>query len=102
MLSEDFDEIEDVTRIMRAGIGISIAREDRVFREESLVLADDNLFEIFDLTFVSGSPETALARPTNIVLTERAAERYFGSEDPIGQTLLFMGQMDVTVAAENV
>jgi putative ABC transport system permease protein len=32
-------------------------------------------------------------------LTERAAERYFGDEDPLGQTLNLMDQVDVAVTA---
>lgn len=37
--------------------------------------------------------------PTNLVMTERAASRYFGSQDPIGQTLSLMGQADLKVVA---
>jgi len=96
LLAEDFPEIEDITRIMTAR-GITVAREDVQFREEGMVFADHNLFEFFDLKFVNGDPDTALENPTNVVLTQRAAERYFGSENPVGQTLNFMGQIDVNV-----
>ena len=33
------------------------------------------------------------------MLTERAADRYFGSDNPIGQSLNLLGQVDVTVTA---
>ena len=63
-----------------------------------MVIADPNVFEFFNLEFVSGDSDSALAGPLDIVLTERAAERYFGNEDPIGQTLNLMDQADVMMA----
>jgi len=98
LMKEDFAEVEDIVRILDTG-GITLARGDIRTREEGLVVADPNIFEFFDLEFVTGNPESALANPTNIVMTERAAARYFGTEDPIGQTLLLMDQADVTVTA---
>jgi putative ABC transport system permease protein len=64
-----------------------------------MAIADPNMFEFFDLEFVDGDPATALQGPTNLVLTERAAERYFGNEDALGQTLNIMGQADLTITA---
>lgn len=98
LLKEDFPEIEDIVRILDAG-GVTLSRDDMKIREENIVVADPNVFEFFNLEFVSGDPATALARPTDIVLTRRAAERYFGNEDPIGRILNLMGQADVTVTA---
>ena len=98
LMKQDFAEVEDITRILPTG-GIALSRGDTKIREENMVIADPNVFEFFNLEFVSGSPETALARPTDIVLSERAVERYFGDEDPIGQTLNLMDQADVTVTA---
>ena len=97
LLKQDFVEVEDAIRIIATG-GAAVSRGDLRIREENLVLADPNTFEFFNLEFISGNAESALARPTNIVLTERAAERYFGDEDPMGQTLNLMDQADVTVS----
>ena len=98
LLKEDFAEIEDITRFLRIGRA-TIGRGDEVFTDDSVAIADSNVFEFFNFEFVSGDPDTALARPTDIVLTRAAALRYFGDEDPVGQTLRFMGQVDVTVTA---
>ncbi|MEL7045466.1 MAG: ABC transporter permease [Pseudomonadota bacterium] len=96
LLKEDFAEIEDVTRLLQPG-RISLSRADQTIVEEKLVIADSNVFEFFDLEFVQGNESLALASPVNIVLSERAANRYFGSTDPMGQTLNIMGQADLTV-----
>lgn len=98
LMRQDFAEVEDITRILSPG-GVALSRGDIKMRENELVIADSNVFEFFNLEFVSGDAESALARPTDIVMTERGAERYFGNEDPIGQTLNLMDQADVTVTA---
>jgi putative ABC transport system permease protein len=98
LLAEDFPEIEDVTRILAPG-RITLIRDGVSYNEERMAIADPNMFEFFDLEFIDGDPAGALAGPTNLVLTERAAERYFGNEDALGQTLNIMGQADLTVTA---
>ena len=60
-------------------------------------MADPNVFEFFDLEFVRGDAASALAGPVDIVLTESAAERYFGNDDPIGKQLFLMNQANVQV-----
>ena len=96
LLRQDFAEIEDIVRILATG-AVSLTRNESQFREENMVIADTNIFEFFNLDFVAGDASSALRNPTDIVITERAAERIFGSEDPMGQTLNLMGQVDVTV-----
>jgi putative ABC transport system permease protein len=98
LMKQDFAEVEDITRILQTG-GITLSRGEIKMRENEMVIADPNIFEFFNLEFISGDAESALARPTDIVLTERGAERYFGDEDPIGQTLNLMDQTDVTVTS---
>ena len=98
LIKQDFAEVEDATRILATG-GISLVRDEIQFREDNMVIADPNIFQFFNLEFVDGDPASALAGPLDIVMTERAVERYFGDEDPIGQSLNLMGQADVTVRA---
>ncbi len=98
LLLQDYPEIEDITRAMSTG-SIAMTIDEKTINDETMVIADSNIFDFFNLTFVSGDPATALAAPTNIVLSERAAKRYFGSEDPIGKTINDAGQADFTVTA---
>lgn len=98
LMEQDFPEIEAITRILRTG-GLAITVDDESFQDESLAIADTNVFDVFDFTFVEGNPETALDDPSSIVMTRRAAERYFGDEDPLGKTLLIAGQIQGNVTA---
>ena len=55
--------------------------------ESGLVYADSNLFDVFSFRLIEGDPATALQRPYTVVLSERMARKYFGSEQPVGKTL---------------
>ena len=49
--------------------------------------ADLGFFDLFSFPLIAGDPGTALDGPNSIVLSKRLAQRLFGSEDPMGQTL---------------
>ena len=68
------------------------------------MFADSTFFQVFDFPLLRGNPNTALVAPFSIVLTEDAAQQYFGDEDPIGQRLRMEGENDLTVTGvmENV
>ncbi len=69
--------------------------------------ADPGFFELFSFPLIAGDPGTALDVPNSIVLSKRLSQRLFGSDDPMGQTLLLGGSgisrdFIVTGVAENV
>jgi putative ABC transport system permease protein len=97
LLQQDFPEIEDTVRILRTG-PVAVTRDDQQVRELNMVIADPNLFSFFGIELTAGNPETALADPGTLVISERAAARYFGNEDPIGRQLTIAGRMPVTVS----
>ena len=69
---------------------------DEHFYEPGLE-ADAYLFEVFTFPMRIGHPETALAEPNTIVLTQSLAEKIFGDENPMGKTLTFQNQEAYTV-----
>jgi len=75
-----------------------IRREEVMFREPTVLFAEPTFFEIFSFELERGNEATALTRPYSIVLTRELAKKYFGSEDPVGQTLTtFSNDQDFTV-----
>jgi putative ABC transport system permease protein len=75
-----------------------VQREDRLYREDAVIFAPTALFDLFSFRLVRGDEATALAEPNTVVLTREMAQKYFGSEDPIGQTLtMFSGSVELTV-----
>jgi len=52
-----------------------------------VMMADEDLFRMFTFTVVKGNASNPLGKLTDVVLTEDAAKKIFGNEDPIGKSL---------------
>ena len=48
---------------------------------------ESTFFDIFSFPFIQGNAQTALESPGSIVLTETAATKYFGNDNPLGKNL---------------
>lgn len=85
VFKEQYPEVRHITRycyrswIFRYG--------DKLFNENG-ALVDADFLKVFTFPLVKGTPETVLESRESIILTERAAARYFGTQDPIGKSLL--------------
>ena len=53
---------------------------------------DPEFFNVFGYKLESGNPETALKDPYSVVITYKAAEKFFHGLDPIGKDLVLDGQ----------
>lgn len=67
------------------------------FEEDDIFFASTEFFDVFSFPLVRGSTATALEQPFTVVITPELAKKYFGDEDPIGQTLRLENQIDVEV-----
>ncbi|MCE7995765.1 MAG: FtsX-like permease family protein [Roseivirga sp.] len=90
-LRSDVPEFEEVTRLQSPGRQLVSYQSDTgnpvLFRESSILIAEQNFFNIFSFPLLKGSPDQALLNPLSVVITEEIALKYFGDEDPIGKTL---------------
>ena len=57
------------------------------------------MFEVFQFPVVSGRLDGALDRPDTLVLTRKIAEKYFGSENAVGKTLVYNNEHAMVVMA---
>jgi len=60
---------------------------DRQFKEEKLMLADPNFFDIFSIPLVEGDSKTALVEPNSIVITKEMENKYFGAATGLNKML---------------
>ena len=58
-----------------------------VFFEDGVLFTDANVLEVFNFPLSQGDPKTAFLEPFSIVITEAVAQKYFGKQNPMGQTL---------------
>jgi putative ABC transport system permease protein len=68
-----------------------VKQGDKVFNE-GLNFADENFFQFFDFELIAGSAD--LSDHKFVVIGEEMALKYFGTDDPIGQTLIFYADTD--------
>jgi putative ABC transport system permease protein len=94
-LTADYPRIEATARVRVMNENAAISHGDRAVRLLA-VAADPEFLDVFDFTFLRGSRD-ALREPRSVVLTEEAAQRLFGDEEPIGQTVSLGGIVDGTV-----
>ncbi|MGH7496485.1 MAG: ABC transporter permease [bacterium] len=102
-LVRDYPEIARALRFRHLDRSL-LGHGDRRFYEEGGLYADSTLFEVFSFPLIQGDPKTALARPNTVVLTEAMAQKYFGDENPIGNSLTLnnKSELQVTGVMKNV
>ncbi|MEK7256695.1 MAG: ABC transporter permease, partial [Bacteroidota bacterium] len=95
LLKNDFPDIEQATRLLQNGV--AVRRGEARYVEDNLFFAEPNVFEVFDIPLVAGNPQTALAEPFSVLLSETTAKKYFGEEDPANQMLKADSGFDLKV-----
>ena len=93
---EKIPEIVEQTRINRLS-RILFRKDEKVFYESSVAGVDSGFFKMFTLPLLLGNPETVLEAPNSVVLTESMAKKYFGNEDPLGQSITMENRMQFNV-----
>ncbi|MEQ9441592.1 MAG: FtsX-like permease family protein [Cyclobacteriaceae bacterium] len=86
-LEENYTEVEHAVRFIDAGRELfENSERDVRFYEEDFYYVDSSVFEVFTFPLLAGNPGTALNEPNTAVVTQSTAKKYFGNEDPIGQS----------------
>jgi putative ABC transport system permease protein len=86
-LKADIPEIQYSSRFI-VGNNTLLGVDDKYFAEEEFFWTDNEFFQIFTFDFILGSARTILNNPTDIVISESIAKKYFGDKDPLGQTVI--------------
>src|SRR5437879_2788906 len=87
--------LEAVARALQLG-PLAVATDDRSM-DLYAAAVDPEFVRIFDLNFVAGEAAEALSASRDLVLTERAAERLFGTHEAVGRHVLLQNRTDLTV-----
>ena len=89
LMRENIPQFAHVVRIYERTVTVS--HGDTSFEAQSLV-TDENFFQLFTFPLIQGEPKTALTNPNSIVLTQSAAQKYFGQNDVLGQEISIRGK----------
>lgn len=85
VFAASFPEIESGVRM--TDYNLVIRHNNKQYEERRVMFADSTFFQLFSFPILSGDARTALNGPNKIMLTAASARKYFGSQDPVGQTL---------------
>jgi putative ABC transport system permease protein len=92
-------ESSAVEAMARLHLGEGRLRQGATAARERFYWADPDIFKLLPLPPVAGDLQAALLRPDALVLSRSMARKYFGTDAPLGQTLLLDEKDPFTVAA---
>jgi len=88
-MKEAIPAVEQYARLLKHEFGQSafVTAGENKLVETKLFWADPGLFEIFDIQAVAGDLKTSLSQPNTVALSRSTAVRYFGTSNPVGQSI---------------
>lgn len=87
---KEIPEVEKATRYFHHNFGSMafVSTENENFTEHSLFFADPEFLDIFTIPILKGAAKSKLLdRPGTVIISERAAKKYFDTAEPVGQVL---------------
>ncbi len=84
-IMNDYPEVENMGRINP--YTLSVEGSDKNSFSEQIHFVDTSFLQIFTYPLKQGDPKTALAEPRSLILSDVAAKRFFGDDDPINKIL---------------
>jgi putative ABC transport system permease protein len=93
-LKERYPEVQGFCRILMTRVSLRNPLSDVAFNENRFAFADENFFQFFSFPLKQPSQGVSvLKEPLSLVLTPAAAVKYFGTDDPVGKTLVLNGEV---------
>jgi putative ABC transport system permease protein len=97
ILKEEYPEIVEVTRVRTRGYPSAVRQGDITFYEQRFFFTDPSFLSMFSYELSAGNPKTALTNRNSVVVTRKAAQKYFGDQDPVGKILRWNNTQDLEV-----
>lgn len=94
LLKESIPGIEDYVRLVQRAHTLSYGERSRV---EWACFADTSILSVLTFPMLRGDPASALRTPRSVILTEAAADRYFGDENPLGKLMVLNDAISLEV-----
>ena len=86
MIKDHYPEVEDHLCLNFGGMS-QITVGETIYDPITLIFAEASFPRFFPYQTLAGNLEEALTEPNKIALTEATAQRFFGKENPIGQSI---------------
>ena len=73
------------------------AKVNRRLFDEAADVVDPDFFTLIRLPFIQGDPRTVFDTPNSVVISKATAEKFFGTAQVLGRTVLLAGKYAMTV-----
>lgn len=90
-MPKEFPQIEEMVRLAPFRHTALKAGENK-FYSDRVFATDSNFFKVFGLGLIYGDSENALKRPFSAVISMSLAQKCFGKNNPVGQTIMISGE----------
>ena len=100
-MQEEFPEVLKATKVESERVVMEYG--EHRFAENLIYYVDPAFLEIFSFPLIAGNSERALVEPNCLLISKDMAEKYFGQENPVGQTI-YVDDTDyqITGVLENI
>ncbi len=93
LLKEELPEVEAFVRFSpNTGPKKVKVGDQQIAKQENVLSVDPHVFDVFSYRLTEGDAATALADAHNVVLTQSTAEKYFGTQSPMGKEIVIEGE----------
>lgn len=94
-IRELYPEVKKIGRVFRYRATVIFG--DRKFYEERMYFAESQIFDIFDIKFIAGSPSSGISSANCAFISESYSRKYFGESDPMGKTISVDKEMSFVI-----
>ncbi len=89
-LMDQYPEVEGYLRMGDSHSTSNLIKfNDKTIRLNHVWLVDSTFFTMLSFPLVYGTPNSVLKNPNDLVLTQSAANRLFGHENPVGKSVIY-------------
>jgi len=92
VVEEYFPEVANSTRLSPARVTV---KTEKNLYNERILMVDKNFFEVFSFPLLTGLASTVFSQENSLILSEEHAQKYFGKNNPIGQTLTIISGQEM-------
>lgn len=88
-IKDNYEGVTDIASYLQWGMPTSIyyERADKIILTEEILWAEPSLHDVIAIDLIQGDKTTSLKEPNNIILSESAAYKLFGDEDPLDKPI---------------
>ncbi|WP_425638029.1 ABC transporter permease [Algoriphagus yeomjeoni] len=95
-LPEEFPEVEYAVNFRTRGSYL-VKKVDQNIKENAVVWASKDFFNVFGTPLLEGNQDGVLAEPNTMAISQSIAEKYFPGESAIGKSLILDNEYDFRI-----